>query len=251
MIGKRCWLANCGDSRFIVARRRHDGSKLEAKDLTIDQTPGLPREKKRILAAGGFVGAEDDESEQRVWLDRNMMSAGLAMARSLGDHEFKAVGVTAEPEITEHHIRSRDEFLIGATDGVWGVLSSQESVDTVEAVAKRHPAGQLHASRAAQDLITASARRWKSDEGDYRDDITALVIKLPCMLSKKSAPPSSSSSAAGHLTTGEDDIRIRERIRRRIERAKQTRSNGGSGGGSSSPTGEAFRARKSKGRRRD
>lgn len=71
------------------------------------------------------MGAEDTDSEPRVWLNRTMTSSGLAMARSLGDHEFKAVGVTAEPEVSEHHVRNRDEFLIGATDGVWGVLSSQ------------------------------------------------------------------------------------------------------------------------------
>ena len=34
------------------------------------------------------------------------------------------VGVIAEPVITEHLVRSKDEVLVGASDGVWSVLSS-------------------------------------------------------------------------------------------------------------------------------
>ena len=33
---------------------------------------------------------------------------------------------------------------------------------------------------AAELLIAESARRWKWAEGDYRDDITAIVVFLPC-----------------------------------------------------------------------
>lgn len=126
-------------------------------------------------------------------------------------------------------------------------FDSQESVDIVEAVAKRHPEGHLHASRAVQDLITAAARRWKSDEGDYRDDITGVVIKLPCLPTRRA-----SVSRAGHLTTSDDDDKIRDRIRRRIEKAKQARGAERDGmEGGASPSGESFRARKNRGRRRD
>lgn len=34
--------------------------------------------------------------------------------------------------------------------------------------------------QATQDLIEAAATKWREVEGDYRDDITAVVIRLPC-----------------------------------------------------------------------
>lgn len=52
MMGKRCYIANSGDSRLVVARKRHDGSKLEAKDLTVDHTAVVPSEQKVRRPAG-------------------------------------------------------------------------------------------------------------------------------------------------------------------------------------------------------
>lgn len=40
----------------------------------------------------------------RVWLDAAMTQIGLAMARSIGDHAVKSIGVVAEPEVTTHTI---------------------------------------------------------------------------------------------------------------------------------------------------
>ena len=35
------------------------------------------------------------------------------------------------------------------------------------------------AAEATKDLITHSTLRWEQEEGDYRDDITAIVVFLP------------------------------------------------------------------------
>lgn len=35
-------------------------------------------------------------------------------------------------------------------------------------------------AQATQDLIEAAATKWREVEGDYRDDITAVVVRLPC-----------------------------------------------------------------------
>ena len=92
MVGEKCTIANCGDSRIIVGTRPRPGAPLKAKDLSIDHTPTLPAERARVEAAGGFVAQDDEESEARVWLDRGM-SCGLAMSRSLGDLHFKSKGM--------------------------------------------------------------------------------------------------------------------------------------------------------------
>ena len=53
------------------------------------------------------------------------------MARSIGDHAVKGIGVIAEPEITKHTLTPDDSFLILASDGIWEFISSQEAVDKV------------------------------------------------------------------------------------------------------------------------
>ena len=35
------------------------------------------------------------------------------------------------------------------------------------------------ASKACASLVQAAAQRWKKAEGNYRDDITAIVVRLP------------------------------------------------------------------------
>ena len=51
--------------------------------------------------AGGFVAMKSDDGEPaRVFTSILMNGCGLAVARSIGDHEFSAVGVTAEPVLS-------------------------------------------------------------------------------------------------------------------------------------------------------
>ena len=98
------------------------------------------------------------------------------MARSIGDHAVKSIGVIAEPVVSFHDVRENDDFLVLATDGVWEFISSAEAVEIV--------AKHLHkgATKACQILIETAAEKWHDEEGDYRDDITAFVIRLQHLL---------------------------------------------------------------------
>ncbi len=101
------------------------------------------------------------------------------MARSIGDYAVKSVGVIAEPVVSFHDLHENDTFLILATDGVWEFISSAEAVNIV--------AKHLHkgATKACQILIETAAAKWHDEEGDYRDDITALVVRLQHLLEPK------------------------------------------------------------------
>ena len=171
--GNRLWVANAGDSRCTLAAVR-DG-KLVAQDLSLDQNPDSPAEMERILAAGGFVSPPPEPGlSARVWLDADLTQVGLAMARSIGDHAVKGVGVIAEPEVLTHEVNpEEDRFLLLASDGVWEFLSSETAVAIV------HENLHRGVAQACQALIENAAARWRDVEGDYRDDITALVIRLP------------------------------------------------------------------------
>jgi protein phosphatase 2C family protein 2/3 len=171
--GDTMTIANAGDSRAVIAHRHPTNYSLSSTDLTLDQNPDLPEEMQRILQAGGFVSPPPAPGlSARVWLDPNFTQIGLAMARSIGDHAVAPVGVIADPVVTKYQVGPTDEFLILASDGVWEFISSQDAVDIVGEHLDRG------ATKACQALIEAAAAKWHEEEGDYRDDITALVVCL-------------------------------------------------------------------------
>jgi serine/threonine protein phosphatase PrpC len=166
-------IANAGDSRAVLARRVQGYDEFETIDLSHDHNPDVPEEQQRIEENGGFVSPPPEPGlSARVWLDPDFNQIGLAMARSIGDHAVTPVGVIAEPEVTTHEVTEDDDFFIIATDGVWEFLSSEEAVRIV--------AEHLHegATAACQALIEEAAAKWHEEEGNYRDDITALVVRL-------------------------------------------------------------------------
>jgi serine/threonine protein phosphatase PrpC len=109
----------------------------------------------------------------RVWLDKENTMIGLGMSRSIGDYAVKPVGVIPEPDVGQYDITSDHKFMILASDGVWEFICSQEAVDLVNEKIN------LGADVACEYLIHQAAERWYEEEGDYRDDITAMIIILP------------------------------------------------------------------------
>eukprot|EP01083_Nonionella_stella_P049796 132658_1 len=96
------------------------------------------------------------------------------MSRSIGDHALKHVGVIATPVVRDYVLNNNDEFFILATDGVWEFVTSSEAVDIVD----RCFQNGMGASDACKELIRVATEKWKEMEGDYRDDITAIVVRL-------------------------------------------------------------------------
>jgi len=165
---RHCWFANSGDSRAVVLRKVPNG--LKAIDLTIDHKPDSPNEMKRILQMGGHVTpAGANGSPSRVW--HNLR--GLAMARSIGDHAAATVGVIADPEITEYDVVDDDYALVIASDGVWELLTSQQVADIAYGV----KSGDVQ--EMCEVISDQSSYMWKVEEGDYRDDITVVILKFP------------------------------------------------------------------------
>lgn len=104
------------------------------------------------------------------------------MARSIGDHAVKDVGVIADPVVTVHEVNEEDEFVILATDGVWEFIESEDAVKIVSehlyCEDVKNDDSNTCASKACEALIKAAMEKWHEYEGDYRDDITAIVIRL-------------------------------------------------------------------------
>lgn len=186
MVGNTMYCANCGDSRTVLAKKAGEGA-YKAVDLSRDHKPDDPEEAARIKEWGGFIRPPAEEGlSARVYLDEAFTMIGLAMARSIGDFAVKSVGVVPEPEVKTFELNhEEDEFLILASDGVWEFISSQEAVDVVGE--KLAAGNECHG--ACQDLIELASERWAEEEGDYRDDITAIVVKLPLPFQFPAQPP--------------------------------------------------------------
>jgi serine/threonine protein phosphatase PrpC len=186
-------VGNCGDSRAVLGRRK--SGQVTAVGLTIDHKPDRPDERRRVLAAGGQVGSRQlvvghnskgpvtmPLGPARVWYTTRGETMGLAMSRSLGDCIVHTMGVSAEPEMSEHVCDSNDLFLIIATDGIWDVIESAQAVQLVaqhlaRATAQGGPAAPWDVSDAATVLATTARRRWES-LSPMVDDITAIVVDL-------------------------------------------------------------------------
>ncbi|KAJ1375490.1 RmlC-like jelly roll fold, partial [Sesbania bispinosa] len=183
--GRTMYVANCGDSRAVIAEKR--GKDVVAVDLSIDQTPFRTDELERVKLCGARVltldqieglknpdvqcwGTEegDDGDPPRLWVP-NGMYPGTAFTRSLGDSVAESIGVVANPEIVVFELTEDNPFFVLASDGVFEFLSSQT---VVEMVAKfKDPRD------ACAAIVAESYRLWLQYE-TRTDDITVIIVHI-------------------------------------------------------------------------
>ena len=138
-------------------------------------------ERLKMSAGSGAVQPGIDTEEEfeppRVYEDvsRRYRGPGLAISRAVGDMNARSCGVVATPEVSSMQLQPSDCFLILASDGVWEFISSAEAVEIVRPFFE----AEEPASVACTYLIAKAAYKWREVEGDYRDDISAIVVYLP------------------------------------------------------------------------
>jgi len=178
-VDDKLYVANVGDSRCVMARRRKDvdgkGALVEPLALSNDHKPEVPVEKARILKCGGRVEPlpgppGEDCGPPRVWL-KEVDVPGLAMSRSVGDEVSQTVGVISVPEIIVHDLNEdEDLYAVWASDGVWEFLSNQQVIDIVF-----QERNNLEA--ATKRLVDEADRMWRSEE-EVVDDITCIIVQF-------------------------------------------------------------------------
>jgi len=125
--GNMLHCANVGDSKAVLAREV-SAAGARAFDMSREHSLHLPEEVARVVAAGFEVGGEPPR-----------ISEELAVARSLGDARYKQVEglppaeqpVSCVPEIISTELKDGDEFMVVACDGIFEVMSSQDTIDFV------------------------------------------------------------------------------------------------------------------------
>ncbi|ELR17200.1 protein phosphatase 2C domain containing protein [Acanthamoeba castellanii str. Neff] len=188
IVGNTVYVAGAGDSRAVFCY----GNQVQR--VSLDHKPYLEEESRRVRAVGGLVKVDSDYAKQyRVCkLFAGGGFGGLAVSRALGDFSWSPQ-VVEEPTIMTIPLPSKaaaspaplkssrdkerkkvveddDEddakhaYLILACDGVWDVLSDEESA----AIAMKE-----------RNALTAAVRiREHSYYLGSGDDICAVVVRL-------------------------------------------------------------------------
>lgn len=149
-------VANLGDSRAVLGVQEPNG-RWSAVSLTNDHNAQNPDELQRILgehpsSEGKTVVRHDRllglllpfrafgdvrfkwsaEMLNRVYETRlDVLSAISEAVRTLPPHYLTPPYLSAQPEVTRHHIRPTDKFLVLATDGLWELMHRQTVVQLV------------------------------------------------------------------------------------------------------------------------
>ena len=103
--------------------------------------------------------------------------AACALPYHRPGHPFPQLAglVTPDPDVRLVDLaHGRHEFVIAASDGVWGCVDDQAAVDCVAAVVAEHARGSAQHRAAAAKMAARQLLRLALDEGS-RDDVTVVV----------------------------------------------------------------------------
>lgn len=171
--GPRLYTAHAGDARAVLGRAGGVATRL-----TEDHKPSDPRERARVLAAGGRVEHQGCWRVVTGWSPCGTRPpAGLAVSRSLGDQDFKAPAplVSCAPDVSATALAPGDGPLILASDGLWDVVSDQRAVDVARArlrEAKEAEDDDDGPALAATTLVRAAGLAGSSD------NVCVVVVDL-------------------------------------------------------------------------
>mmetsp|Transcript_4412 Transcript_4412/g.11053 ORF Transcript_4412/g.11053 Transcript_4412/m.11053 type:complete len:410 (+) Transcript_4412:35-1264(+) len=162
-------VAGLGDSRVVMGLEE-EGS-LGAQALTLDQSPNVAAERKRIEAAGGEVRGEGPVG--RVYA-AGQKFPGLAISRAFGDADGKKIGVTCDPQFIGWKIRQDcDWVVVAASDGVWNAIGNENVIE----ICSRYR-DTKNAEFASKEIVETARKVWEAVAKGRIDDITATVIFL-------------------------------------------------------------------------
>ncbi|KAM4770660.1 integrin-linked kinase-associated serine/threonine phosphatase 2C [Rhinophrynus dorsalis] len=109
------YIANLGDSRALLCRINEETQKHTVLSLSREHNPTQYEERMRIQRAGGNVR------------DGRVLGV-LEVSRSLGDGQYKRLGVISIPEVKRCPLTHSDRFVLMACDGLFKAFSPEEAV---------------------------------------------------------------------------------------------------------------------------
>jgi serine/threonine protein phosphatase PrpC len=173
--GSKLFIANAGDSRTIVVQVH--GKQNDIVYMNRLDKAHLPDEKARIEGLGGKIHIPvrfPMGSRVIVYSKILQESVGLAMSRSIGDWEWKPVGVIAEPIVDVLNMDNlTNAFILAGSDGLWDARPRPMFFANFFAESFYH--GGPSPFLTCYDVIQRASPK---NASLYRDDISILAIKL-------------------------------------------------------------------------
>jgi len=158
LVGHTLYLGNCGDSECVIAEK--NGENYDAILLSEKHSPDEPKERARIEGAGG-----------RVILGRVMGS--LAVARALGDSEYKAPNnraqqdyVISAPHIMKKELTPANEFMVLACDGLWDKLTYNDAIQFIAKAKKENK----NPTETAAEIVSLALKKGSMD------NVTTIIV---------------------------------------------------------------------------
>jgi len=179
------WLAHVGDSRSTLLTPS-EGVLRETRD----HNPRVESELQRVVDRGCEIDEtthDDGTTEVRIFV-KDKCYPGIMMTRSMGDLCVKDHGVIAEPEVSQWSLDGRtDAMVLLASDGVWEFMSTQEVSQTVLGALEQGKTRQ----EAIKELVEKAKAAWETNEEEYCDDVTALLVPIggPLLDPTNDGPP--------------------------------------------------------------
>ena len=140
--GKKCIIANIGDSRLIIFKNK------EVSFTTTDHKPDSIIEKARIELSGGKLYKIQTlipiyQNGSRVNAPWRVNPGQLSVSRTFGDIQAKdekfggnKTAIIALPDITEIELDDNYNFIVMACDGIFDVLKNEELLECIKIVIK-------------------------------------------------------------------------------------------------------------------
>lgn len=153
------YISNLGDSKAILCRYNKDSKKHVAVPLSVDHSPTDYKERMRIQKAGGHVR------------DGRVMGI-IEVSRSIGDGQYKALGITSIPDIKRCQLTDDDAFILLACDGLWKVFTSEEVLDIVLESRKEPSDKDICYETACNRLVNEAIRKHSGD------NVTVVIVSI-------------------------------------------------------------------------
>ncbi|XP_019964216.1 integrin-linked kinase-associated serine/threonine phosphatase 2C isoform X2 [Paralichthys olivaceus] len=164
------YVANLGDSRAVLCRMEAaaDGQRRSVTlALSKEHNPTMYEERMRIQRAGGTVR------------DGRVLGV-LEVSRSIGDGQYKRIGVISSPDLRRCQLTANDKFIILACDGLFKVFSADEAVkfvlNIVQEGSRERRAGlteeEVRFEAACQQLASEAVRR------GCADNVTVILVSI-------------------------------------------------------------------------
>ncbi|XP_068136769.1 integrin-linked kinase-associated serine/threonine phosphatase 2C isoform X2 [Hyperolius riggenbachi] len=161
------YIANLGDSRAVLCRMNEETQKPTVLGLSREHNPTQYEERMRIQRAGGNVR------------DGRVLGV-LEVSRSLGDGQFKRLGVINIPDVKRCPLSDSDRFVLLACDGLFKAFTAEEAVNFVLSHAQDH-SSLAEEGPADMDARYESACHRLANEAVRRgaaDNVTILIVQI-------------------------------------------------------------------------